>query len=129
MEIILITNRSSKLLKHDYDQKSCMNPDMAYLKLLLNDIHVDLGIFQNKFQQNQDVNSSNNFIRISDFKERVSNLKNACSKCRLDFIRDDLERFVLELQNSNNFLSNNKEKIIQLRETAVILIAKISNQD
>ena len=72
-----------------------MNPNLVYLKLLLNDIHVDLGIFQNEIQYNHHIDSSSeNFIRISDFKERLLNLKDANSKCQVDSIKKDIEQFV-----------------------------------
>ena len=102
-----------------------MNTDTAYLKLLLNDINVDLGIFLNINQDNRF--SPDPTIQIADFKERVSNLKNANNKYQLDFVKSDIDKFVSKIQDDFDFSLNSKQQIIHLQETALIILRKITD--
>lgn len=109
-----------------------MDSEKAYLRLLLNDIHVDLGMFltaaenSNKTQDNSDSFTS---VQLSDFKERVSNLDNANKKYQIDPVKDDIEKFVNKARE--NIITNdssiaNKAEIKLLQEDATTLMSKLS---
>jgi len=88
-----------------------MDPGKAYLRLILNDLHVDLEIF---LEENNDQHSSlvlDIDMRIHDFKERLANLDNTNKKYNLDFIKDDVKKFIISLQR-NSFLTYKKEEIL-----------------
>lgn len=102
-----------------------MDAGKAYLRLLLNDLHVDLGIF---LEENNDQHSSlvlDIDMRIHDFKERLANLDNANKKYNLDFIKDDVKKLIISLQH-NSFLTYNKEEILRLQNMTSVLLEKIS---
>ena len=92
-----------------------MDADKVHLRLLLNDIHVDLGIFLGENNNQHTYFSQDKSMRISDFKERLSNLENANNKYQLDFITHDIEKFVAKMQANTDFSPENKQEIAQLR--------------
>lgn len=101
-----------------------MDTGKAYLRLLLNDLHVDLEIF---LEENNDQHSSlvmDIDMRIHDFKERLANLDNANKKYDLDFIKDDVKKLIISLQN-NSFLTYDKEEILRLQNITSVLLEKI----
>ena len=102
-----------------------MNTELAYLKLLLNDIHVDLGIFLNI--SNDSSFSPDPTIQIADFKERVANLKNANNKYQLDLVKRDIDKFVSKIQDDFDFSLDNKQQITQLQEAVLTIMKKIAD--
>ena len=102
-----------------------MDSDKAYLRLLLNDLHVDLGIFLEEHNDHHLSLVLDIDTRINDFKECLANLDNANKKYNLGFIKDDVKKFIISLQ-SNSFLTYNKEEILRLQNMTSVLLEKIS---
>ena len=104
-----------------------MNPEKAHLRLLLNDIHVDLGVFLT--QVNNSVNDEHSqyvLLQWDNFKERLANLEHANKKYHLEYIQSDIEKFVnMANEDIVSFLEN-RNKMIHLKEMAATLMSRLT---
>ena len=106
-----------------------MDSDKAHLRLLLNDIHVDLGIFLTGTEdgvENQDNLESFFSVQLSDFKERISNLENSNRKYEVESVKDNIGEFVIKARESINLSFGNKDEIKALHENSIALMSKLS---
>lgn len=106
-----------------------MDSEKAYLRLLLNDINVDLGVLSTGTGENNnrtDDLASFVSVQLSDLKERVSNLDNANRKYQIDSVKDEIGEFVNKIRTDIIPTPNNKNEIKLLQENAIALMSKLS---